>query len=77
MTNPHGVSLTAATGRYRAEYKGKYLAEHDTPEEAELQVILEERVQIQDRLHETRIRRDELFKLLNLASAKKWLAKED
>jgi len=49
MTNPHGVSLTAATGTYRAEYKGKYLGRHKTKEIAEYAVLAHELGCVNDR----------------------------
>jgi len=50
MSNIPGVSLTAATGRYRAEYKRKWLGNYDTTDEAEQQVLTEEREYLYDRL---------------------------
>ena len=77
MTNPLGVSLTAATGRYRAEYKGKYLGRHDTSDEAEEKVLEVEIHHLYKRLNEAKSRLIKLHISNKSDNTNKALAKDD
>ena len=61
MSNVPGVSLTAATGRYRAEYKGKYLGTYATSVEAEEIVLKSKQSFLSGELMENSARLGEIY----------------
>jgi len=77
MTNPPGVSLTAATGRYRAQFRRKYIGTYETSIEAEFQIACAEYIYLLDRTQEVKKSRLKLYKAVGLLYNKRELAKED
>ena len=77
MTNPHGVSLQVKSGKYRAEYKSKYLGSYETSDEAEVNVLHEKRSRMLSDYSELCARMVELACVKSLEELKTGLAKED